>query len=183
MKTWHRTSVLLVGIALLAVTNVTALTLSLSGGTQLEPISGGGAYGNGYGGALAVGFLPLEEAPVELLGRLAFHSFPAEDDRFDTAGMIMPGVRIAYAPRLGNSQGLVLEPRFFAGYQHYFFNHTFQGEAHRTYRPVLSSGGGLLFSFDSLSVGPQVSYNLFFDDTPQSVMELELLVRYRFGGR
>ena len=41
----------------------------------------------------------------------------------------------------------------------------------------------LTLSSDSFSVGPQLAYNLFFDETPQSAMELELLVRYRFGGR
>lgn len=183
MKTWVRKSVLLLGISLLGAANVAALTLSLAGGVQLEPLSGAGAYGSGYGGALAAGFYPFEAAPIEVIGRLGFHSFPAEEGRFGTARMVMPGVRIAYTPVIAVSGGLSLEPRLFSGYQQYIFNHQFEGEAHQTYRPVYTGGGALLLSFDSLSVGPQVAYNLFFDETPQSAVELELLVRYRLGGR
>ncbi len=166
-------------LVLLAATRLPALSVSAGATLQLPPVSKSEIYGFGVGGRLAVGVEPLSVHWFTIEPEFTVLNYRPNIVGLDAAWMLLPGLALhAQTPLLlpGTVTSMLGGS---VGYRHYFWLSNYANEAIRAFRPVLWAGGHVLFEVSRwVSIGPAVSYNLYFDGLVRGAVQFELRVGY-----
>jgi hypothetical protein len=94
--------------------------------------------------------------------------------------MLLPGLALHAETPIQFSDSVTTSLGVSVAYRHYFWLSSYDGAAIRAFRPVLSTGAhALVVLSESVSVGPALSYNVFFDQLIRGTIQLELRARYR----